>query len=45
MPRQCSSADQQDRRNGAVGIARGAGDTGWFKEVRVKELDSHAVEA
>jgi len=31
-------------RNDAVGIAR-IMQTGWFKEVRVKDLDSHAVRA
>src|SRR6202040_4260064 len=31
-------------RNDAVGIAR-IMQTGWFKEVRVKDLDSHAVKA
>ena len=31
-------------RNDAVGIAR-IMQTGWFKEVRVKNLDSHAVKA
>ena len=31
-------------RNDAVGIAR-IMHTGWFKEVRVKDLDSHAVKA
>lgn len=31
-------------RNDAAGIAR-IMQTGWFKEVRVKDLDSHAVKA
>jgi transposase len=31
-------------RNDAIGIAR-IMQTGWFKEVRVKDLDSHAVKA
>ena len=31
-------------RNDAIGIAR-IMQTGWFKEVRVKDLDSHAVRA
>jgi transposase len=31
-------------RNDAAGIAR-IMQTGWFKEVRVKNLDSHAVKA
>jgi transposase len=31
-------------RNGAVGIAR-IMQTGWFKEVRVKSFDSHAIKA
>ncbi len=31
-------------RNDAVGIAR-IMQTGWFKEVRVKDLDCHAVKA
>src|SRR6266516_6483905 len=31
-------------RNDAAGIAR-IMQTGWFKEVRVKDLDSHAVRA
>ena len=31
-------------RNDAAGIAR-IMQTGWFKEVRVKDLDSHAIKA
>jgi transposase len=31
-------------RNDAAGIAR-IMQTGWFKEVRVKDLDSHSVRA
>jgi transposase len=31
-------------RNDAAGIAR-IMQTGWFKEMRVKDLDSHAVKA
>src|SRR4029450_8679802 len=37
------TADQSDR-NDAAGIAR-IMQAGWFKEVRVKDLDSHSVRA
>jgi hypothetical protein len=37
-------ADHKSDRNDAAGIAR-IMQTGWFKEVRVKGLDSHSVRA
>jgi transposase len=37
-------ADQQKRPKHAVGIAR-IMQCGWYKEVRVKDLDSHAIKA
>src|ERR1700747_1226947 len=35
-------ADNKSDRNDAVGIAR-IMQCGWYKEVRVKDLDSHAI--
>jgi transposase len=37
-------ADNKSDRNDAVGIAR-IMQCGWYKEVRVKDLDSHAIKA
>jgi transposase len=45
MPRQCSRCKiNKSDRNDAIGIAR-IMQTGWFKEVHVKDFDSHSVRA
>jgi len=40
----CQMVDRCKLGNDAAGIAR-IMQTGWFKEVRVKDLDSHSVRA
>jgi transposase len=45
MPRRCSRCRlTKNDRNDAIGIAR-IMQTGWFKEVHVKDIDSHSVRA
>ena len=45
QPRPCSSKQiNQSDRNDAIGIAR-IMQTGWFREVHVKDIDSHSVRA